>query len=129
MISRVERKLDIKKIQANVMEFKAKEEEEKKVQMEKNLLEIAEFLEVTQKEIINVSKKGQSEYKFVRYEDSFNKAYSEEIKMFFEEMGFNVDVKVNAINNYSFDNKVFFGLGSFSIARGLKYTFVISWAN
>ena len=52
--------------------------------MEKNLLEINDFLEKVQEEIVNLSKKGEVKFTFPRYEDGVNKAYVSEIEYFFK---------------------------------------------
>ena len=126
MIDRVKRILNIKELQANVKEFKVKEEKKRKAEIEKNLLEINDFLMATQNEIINASKKGEVSYSFQRYEDGHNRAYISEIEYFFKSQGLDVDIVTSYMKNYS-TSDMFFGFGSFNNVNAIKYTFVISW--
>ena len=126
MLDRVKRILNKEELQANVKVYEEEKAKEYIAQMEKNLLEISEFLEKVQEEIINLSKKGEVKFTFPRYEDGHNRAYISEIKYFFESMGFDVQVATNFIRE-QFSNDIFWGLGSFSISKAIKYTVTVSW--
>lgn len=126
MISRVERKLNIEEIQANVKAYEDEKAKEHIAQIEKKLLEINDFLEKVQEEIVNLSKKGEVKFTFPRYEDGVNRSYVEEIKYFFEGMGFDVQVTTNFVRE-QFSSDIFWGLGSFSISKAIKYMITVSW--
>lgn len=123
----IERILNKEKLQANVRAYEEKKDREHIELMERNLLEIKEYLIAIQNEMIEVSKRGKSSYTFSRYEDSFNKAYSEEIEYFFKSQGFKVNVTTKYTKDYSV-NDIFYGFGSFNpLVKEIKYIFVISW--
>ena len=108
-------------LKRNVRDFIKEEQERKERKYQERLEELKEIIEGIEKNMVEVSLKGQTQVEVIRIDTLEEKSHVEDLKRYFEEKGFNVKVKSQTFFNYSFC------IGVFDLDSSIKHKMIISW--